>query len=61
MDDVLIWGATQTEHDERLWRVLSRLQEAGVMLNDKCEFSKNRISFWGRSLRHQASALILIK
>ncbi|KAG1937342.1 interleukin-1 receptor accessory protein-like 1-A [Pimephales promelas] len=43
MDDVLIWGATQTEHDERLWRVLSRLQEAGVTLNDKCEFSKSRI------------------
>ncbi len=48
MDDVLIWGATQTEHDERLWRVLSRLQEAGVTLSDKCEFSKNRIKFLGQ-------------
>ncbi|KAI3356712.1 hypothetical protein L3Q82_003310 [Scortum barcoo] len=37
MDDVLIWGATQIEHDQRLRRALSRLQEAGVTLNDKCE------------------------
>lgn len=43
MDDVLNWGATQREHDEILWRVLLWLQEAGV--NDKYEFSKNRIKF----------------
>ncbi|KAJ8414469.1 hypothetical protein AAFF_G00053390 [Aldrovandia affinis] len=48
MDDVLIWGATQKEHDERLRRALSRLQEAGVTLNDKFEFSKSRIKFLGQ-------------
>uniref|UniRef100_A0A3B3HH25 Gypsy retrotransposon integrase-like protein 1 n=1 Tax=Oryzias latipes TaxID=8090 RepID=A0A3B3HH25_ORYLA len=48
MDDVLIWGTTQEEHDERLRRALSRLQEAGVTLNDKCEFSKSRIKFLGQ-------------
>lgn len=51
MDDVLIWGATQSEHDERLRRVLSRLQEAGVTLNDKCEFSKNKIKFLGQIIQ----------
>ncbi|KAL7861742.1 hypothetical protein SRHO_G00131830 [Serrasalmus rhombeus] len=45
MDDVLIWGATQQQHDERLRATLSRLQEAGVTLNEKCEFSKSQIKF----------------
>ncbi|KAE8277802.1 hypothetical protein D5F01_LYC24173 [Larimichthys crocea] len=48
MDDVLIWGATQREHDERLRKALVRLQEAGVTLNDKCEFSKHKIKFLGQ-------------
>lgn len=48
MDDVLIWGATQSEHDERLWKALSWLHGAGVTLNDKCEFSKSRIKFLGQ-------------
>ncbi|XP_062855259.1 uncharacterized protein K02A2.6-like [Trichomycterus rosablanca] len=48
MDDVLIWGATQQQHDERLRAALSRLQEAGVTLNEKCEFSKSKIKFLGQ-------------
>ena len=40
-----IWGATQIEHDERLRKTLTRLQEAGVTLNDKCDFSKSRTKF----------------
>ncbi|KAL7880825.1 hypothetical protein SRHO_G00030790 [Serrasalmus rhombeus] len=48
MDDVLIWGATQQQHDERLRATLSRLQEAGVTLNEKCEFSKSQIKFLGQ-------------
>ena len=48
MDDVLIWGATQLQHDERLRAALSRLQEAGVTLNEKCEFSKSTIKFLGQ-------------
>lgn len=45
MDDVLIWGTTQKEHDEM---ALTRLQDAGVTLNDKCEFSKSKIKFLGQ-------------
>ncbi|KAL7833199.1 hypothetical protein SRHO_G00302170 [Serrasalmus rhombeus] len=48
MDDVLIWGATQQQHDERLQATLSRLQEAGVTLNEKCEFFKSQIKFLGQ-------------
>lgn len=48
MDDVLIWGATQSEHDDRPKKALLRLQEAGVTLFDKCEFSKSRIKFLGQ-------------
>ena len=32
MDDVLVYGDTQAQHDTRLLAVLGRLQEAGVTL-----------------------------
>ena len=34
-------------HDQRLRGVLQRLREAGVTLNEKCEFSKTSIKFLG--------------
>ena len=45
MDDVLIHGVDQSEHDGRVRAVLHRLQEAGMTLNDKCEFSRSSIRF----------------
>ncbi|XP_015747739.1 PREDICTED: uncharacterized protein K02A2.6-like [Acropora digitifera] len=47
MDDTLIHGPTQEVHDTRVRLVLDRLQNAGIMLNNKCEFSKHRITFLG--------------
>ena len=48
MDDVLIFGRNQLEHDTRLHSALQRVQEAGLTLNqDKCEFSKQRLTFLG--------------
>ncbi len=47
MDDILIHGATQEEHDERVRRVLKRLRDAGVTLNNKCCFSQRSIKFLG--------------
>ena len=41
MDDVLIHGVDQSEYDGRVRAVLHRLQEAGLTLNDKCEFSRS--------------------
>ena len=48
IDDMLIFGATQDEHDRRLHSVLSRLQAAHITLNrDKCVFSVMSIDFLG--------------
>ena len=48
MDDVLVNGKDQEEHDARLEAVLQRLKSAGVTLNrEKCEFSKSKIVFLG--------------
>ncbi|KAL5006376.1 hypothetical protein ScPMuIL_015182 [Solemya velum] len=48
MDDVLVYGSTQLEHDTRLDIVLNKLRDAGLTLNrDKCKFSTNRVTFVG--------------
>ena len=48
MNDVLIFGSTQEEHDTRLHKVLQKLQSHGVTLNrQKREFSKQQLSFLG--------------
>ena len=51
MDDILVSGKNQQEHDERLYAVLKRLQEAGLTLNRaKCEFRQSRVKFLGQIL-----------
>ena len=41
-NDVLVFGRTECEHDERLNIVLFRLEQANLSLNSaKCEFKKN--------------------
>nr|XP_058955069.1 uncharacterized protein K02A2.6-like [Pocillopora verrucosa] len=53
IDDVLIHGKDQQQHDERLEAVLKRLLEAGITLNlDKCVFSTKQVKF----LRHVISS-----
>ena len=48
MDDVLVYGKCQEEHDHRLTAVLERLQQAKVTLNkDKCKFSVKSVRFLG--------------
>ena len=48
MDDILIHGRNQMEHDVRVRAVLFRLQEAGLTLDkQKCEPSQGRIRFLG--------------
>ena len=49
MDDILVFGSTQDEHDQRLTAVLQRLKDARVTLNSaKCEFSKTSVTFLGQ-------------
>ena len=48
MDDVLVYGKSQSEHDERLVAVLKPIEECGMTLNsDKCEFTKAQVKFLG--------------
>ena len=48
MDDVLIFGRDQKEHDERLFVALTQIQTAGVTLNpSKCQFNKCQLKYIG--------------
>lgn len=48
MDDVLISGRMQEEHDARLHAALQKIQSAGGTLNkEKYEFNKDCIDFLG--------------
>ena len=50
-DDVLIYGKTKEEHDQRLKAVLEKLKEKEVTLNpQKCEFEKQSLKFLGHVL-----------
>ena len=54
MDDVLVVGRTQREHDSRPEDVLRAIQEAGITLNkDKCEFNKQSLTFLGHKIDNQ--------
>ena len=49
MDDVLIYGKTEAEHEHRLEKVLHRLKAAKVTLNvEKCQFAKSSIRLLGQ-------------
>ena len=48
MDDILVFGKDQAEHDQRLEAVLRRIEDASVTLNpQKCEFNKDKLTFLG--------------
>ena len=48
IDDILVFGATRKEHNDRLLATLERINKAGITLNrSKCQFSKSRIHFCG--------------
>ena len=48
MDDVLIYGTTPKEHDDRLAVVLDVLKRAGLVLNqEKCSYRQRELKFLG--------------
>ncbi|CAL8139314.1 unnamed protein product [Orchesella dallaii] len=52
VDDILVFGSTKKQHDERLRTVLRKLKEAGVTLNaEKCLFGVSEVKFLGHNLR----------
>lgn len=51
IDDIVVYGKTEAEHDEALRAVLAALKERNVLLNpSKCEFKKPEIVFLGHKL-----------
>ena len=54
MDDVLIVGQTENEHDENLRAVLSKIMSSGLKLNkEKCELKKQSIRFLGHVISNK--------
>ena len=47
MDDILVHAKDQPTHDKIIREVLQRLSNAGLTLNEKCEFSKNSAKYLG--------------
>ena len=48
MDNALIFGKDQMEHDERLKAVLKKIEAEGGTLNpNKCEFRREQLNFLG--------------
>ncbi len=46
-DDILVFSSTRKEHDARLVKVLDRLQQKGLTLNEKCQFAVPQVRFLG--------------
>ena len=58
IDDILIHGRIQNEHDTRLRQVLQKLQAAGATLNEeKCQFSQTKVKFLGHIITKEGVAI----
>ena len=48
LDDILIVGNSDEQHNHRLFKVLERLNQAGIKLKmEKCEFGKSKVEYLG--------------
>ena len=46
MDDLVVWGKDQTEHDQRLKKVMDKAKSCGLKFNkDKCKFQRDQVSY----------------
>ena len=51
VDDLLVWGTTRSEHDQRLREVLQRAREHNIRLNpDKSQICKTSVTYVGHTL-----------
>ena len=54
VDDILVWGSTIQEHDERLKMTLDRIRENNVKLSEnKCQYRKDEIDYVGHTVCQQ--------
>ncbi|XP_026318556.1 uncharacterized protein K02A2.6-like [Hyposmocoma kahamanoa] len=50
VDDVIVWGATIEEHDERLKRLLEMARKVGIKFNkEKREFRTRKVTYLGHT------------
>ena len=51
LDDIIVYGKSAEEHDENLRKTLEIIKESGLKLNrEKCEFKKDRLTYFGHVL-----------
>ncbi|UYV62474.1 LLGL1 [Cordylochernes scorpioides] len=51
MDDIVVYGSSLEEHNERVRQVLKKIQEEGMTLNpEKCQFGVETVKFLGHTL-----------
>ncbi len=51
VDDILVWGTNQKEHDKRLEKVLQHAKQRNLKLNkEKSQISQNIIHYLGHTL-----------
>ena len=51
IDDILVWGTTKEEHDQRLEMALKRCEDIGLTLNkDKCVIGASSVTYIGHVL-----------
>ncbi|KAL8584671.1 hypothetical protein ACOMHN_002400 [Nucella lapillus] len=57
IDDILVFGKTEEEHDRQLDRVIEKLTAANLKLNrSKCEFKKKEVQFLGHKISQEGAA-----
>ena len=62
MDDILVWGATEEEHDERVVRVLNRAREINLKLKkEKTKIKCTTVDYMGHKITSEGLKLILKK
>ena len=48
IDDLIVWGSTLAQHNERLLNLLKRIPLSGLKLKEsKCQFGVTEIQTWG--------------
>ena len=53
-DDIIIYGASKSEHDQRLSEFLERMKQLGLTLNPtKCQFGLEKVSYVGYEISGQ--------
>ena len=50
-DDIMVWGSSNEEHDQRLRACLTRIRESGLKLNQtNCIFASRSLTFLGHTV-----------